>query len=233
MSNISRKLTGAAGLAAVLVIASPAMAQSYPNGYGYPQNNGGGIVGAIINSVTGGYGQYPQGNYGYGQVSQRAVVQQCAAVAEQRLSGQYRGRGYGAYNGNGYRNGYRQQGYGQQGYGQQGYGQQGYGYQNQSGGRVLGVTSVERRSNGGLRVRGVATSGAYGQQGYQSGYGRQGYQSGYGRQGYQRGYGQQGYQNGYGANGQADLSFNCKVNARGQVTDVNFTRNNVGYGRGY
>ena len=217
MSAFSKITMSVAGLAAAAGMAAPAAAQYYP------QNNGGGIVGAIINSVTGGYGQYPQGNYGYGQVSQRAVVQQCAAVAEQRLSGQYRGQGYGAYNGNGYRNGY-----GQQGYGQQGYGQQGYGYQNQSGGRVLGVTSVERRSNGGLRVRGVATSGAYGQG--QQGYG---YQSGYGRQGYQRGYGQQGYQNVYGANGQADLSFNCKVNARGQVTDVNFTRNNVGYGRGY
>jgi len=196
MSAFSKITMSVAGLAAAAGMAAPAAAQYYP------QNNGGGIVGAIINSVTGGgYGQYPQGNYGYGQVSQRAVVQQCAAVAEQRLSGQYRGQGYGAYNGNGYQNGY-----GQQGYSQRGYGQQGYGYQNQSGGRVLGVTSVERRSNGGLRVRGVATSGAYGQQ---------------------------GYQNGYGANGQADLSFNCKVNARGQVTDVNFTRNNGGYSRGY
>ncbi len=196
MSAFSKITMSLAGLAAVAGMAAPAAAQYYP------QNNGGGIVGAIINSVTGGYGQYPQGNYGYGQVSQRGLVQQCAAAAEQRLSGQYRGQGYGAYNGNGY---------------QQGYGQQGYGYQNQGGGRVLGITSVERRSNGGLRVRGVATSGAYGQQGY----------------GYQNGYGRQGYQNGYGANGQADLSFNCKVNARGQVTDVNFNRNNVGYSRGY
>ncbi len=195
MSSIKTIMFGTAGLAMTLAVAAPAAAQSY-----YPQNNGGGIVGAIINSVTGGYGQYPMGNYGYQQVSQRSLVQQCAVAAEQRLSGQYRGQGYGAYNGNGY---------------QQGYGQQGYGYQNQSGARVLGVTSVERRSNGGLRVRGVATSGAYGQQGY----------GGYG----QRGYGQQGY----GANGQADLSFNCKVNSRGQVTDVTIARNNVRYGRGY
>ena len=184
-------LFGAAGLAMTFAAASPAAAQSY-----YPQNNGGGIVGAIINSVTGGYGQYPMGNYGYQQVSQRSLVQQCAAATEQRLSGQYRGQGYGAYNGNGY---------------QQGYGQQGYGYQ-QGGGRVLGITSVERRSNGGLRVRGVATSGAYGQQGY----------------------GQQGYgDRGYGPQGQADLSFNCKVSARGQITDVTIARNNVRYNRGY
>ena len=182
-------LFGAAGLAMSLAAAAPAAAQSY-----YPQNNGGGIVGAIINSVTGGYGQYPMGNYGYQQVSQRSLVQQCAIATEQRLSGQYRGQGYGAYNGNGYQNGY---------------GQQGYGYQNQAGGRVLGITSIERRNNGGLNVRGVATSGAYAQQAY--------------------GYGQQGY----GVAGQADLSFNCRVNARGQVTDVRLSRNNVRYNQGY
>jgi hypothetical protein len=181
-------LFGAAGLAMSLAAAAPAAAQTY-----YPQNNGGGIVGAIINSVTGGYGQYPMGNYGYQQVSQRGLVQQCAVATEQRLSGQYRGQGYGAYNGNGY--------------------QQGYGYQNQGGARVLGITSVERRGNGGLSVRGVATSGAYGQQAY----------------------GQPGYRNqqGYGANGQADLSFNCKVNARGQITDIKLARNAVRYNRGY
>jgi hypothetical protein len=117
-------------------------------------------------------------------------------AAEQRLSGSYRGQGYGAYNGNAY-------------------GQRGYGYQNQSGARVLGITSVEARANGGLRVRGVATSGAYGQQGYG-----------------QQGYGQR-YQNGYAANAQADLSFSCKVSARGQITDVNIARNNVRYSRGY
>jgi hypothetical protein len=176
-------LFGAAGLAMTFAVAAPAAAQSY-----YPQNNGGGIVGAIINSVTGGYGQYPMGNYGYQQVSQRHMVQQCAAATEQRLAGQGRGQGYGAYNGNGY--------------------QQGYGYQNQGGARVLGITSVERRGNGGLSVRGVATSGAYGQQGYRN-------------------------QQGYGANGQADLTFNCKVNARGQITDVKIARNNVRYNRGY
>ena len=190
MFSIKTIMAGTAGIAMALAVATPAAAQTY-----YPQNNGGGIVGAIINSVTGGYDQYPMGNYGYQQVSQRSLVQQCALAAEQRLSGGY-GQGYGAY-------------------GQQGYGQRGYGYQNQGGGRVLGITSVERRSNGGLRVRGVATSGAYGQQGY-------GYQQGYG----QRGYAQQGY-------GQADLSFNCKVSPRGQISDLTISRNNVRYNRGY
>ena len=191
MTNFKTIAIGTAGLALTLAAAAPASAQ-----YGYPQPQGG-VVGAIVNAVTGGgYGQYPMGNYGYQQVSQRQLVQQCAVAAEQRLSGSYRGQGYGAYNGNAY-------------------GQQGYGYQNQSGARVLGITSVEQRGNGGLRVRGVATSGAYGQQGYQ------------------QGYRQQGYQNGYNAGAQADLSFNCKVNMRGQVTDVTIARNNVRYNRGY
>ena len=193
MTSFKTIMIGSAGLALTLAAASPAAAQYYPQ-----QRSSGGVIGAIINSVTGGYGQYPQGNYGYGQVSQRGLVQQCAAAAEQRLSGGYSNQGYN-------------------GYGQQGYGQQGYGYQNQGGGRVLGVTSVERRSNGGLRVRGVASSGAYAQQGY-------GYQNGY-----NQGYGQHGY----GANAQADLTFNCKVSPRGQISDVTFSRYNQGYNQGY
>ena len=213
MTNFKTIMIGSAGFAMALAAAAPAAAQSY----GFPQQSGGGVVGAIVNAVTGGYGRYPMGNFGYSQVSQRGLVQQCAAAVEQRLSGGNRGQG----------NGY------QQGYGQQGYGQQGYGYQNQGGGRVLGILGVERRSNGGLRVHGLATSGAYGQQGYN------GYNKGFGQQGYgnqgdnQQGYGQQGYGQGYGANQQADLSFNCKVSPRGQINAVNIERNNNGYNRGY
>jgi hypothetical protein len=188
MSHISKMLIGAAGLAALVGVASPAMAQSYP--YGYPQQQQQqGVLGAIINSVTGGgYGQYPQGNYGYGRVNERAAVSQCAAAAEQRINGSYRG---------------------QQGYGYNGYNQ---GYQNGYGqARVLGITNVERRNNGSLRVTGVATSGqAYG--GYQNGY--------------------NGYQNGYQAQQQADLRFTCRVNLRGQVSDLKINRGNVAY-RGY
>ncbi|MBA3666900.1 MAG: hypothetical protein H0W65_04160 [Sphingomonas sp.] len=203
MSNISKLLVGAAGLAAVVGVASPAMAQGYPYGYGNQgQSTGSGIVGAIINSVTGGgYGRYPQGNYGYGQVNERTAVSQCAAAAEQRLNG-----------------GYGQSSYGNQGYGNNGY-QSGYGQA-----RVVGITNVERRSNGKLRVTGLASSGqAYG------GYGNQGY----GNQGYgNQGYGNQGYQGGYGAAGQADLSFTCKVDYSGRVTSLNFNRQTA-YGRGY
>jgi hypothetical protein len=45
----------------------------------------------------------------------------------------------------------------------------GYGYNpygGYGGGRVLGVSRIEPRSNGGLTVRGVATSGRYGGYGY-------------------------------------------------------------------
>lgn len=213
MSNISKILVGAAGLAAVVGAASPAMAQGYPYGTPYGTPNNGGVLGAIINSVTGGgYGQYPQGNYGYGQVNERVAVSQCAAAAEQRLNGGYRQQGYG----NGYQNNGYQYGYGNNGY-QNGY-QNGYGQA-----RVVGITNVERRGNGNLRVTGLATSGAaygaYGNQGYDNRY--QG--NGYGNQGY----GNQGY-----ANQAADLRFTCKVNLRGQVTDVKINRRTA-YGRGY
>ena len=196
MTTLSRVLIGTAGLGAALTIVSPAQAQQ-PYPYTNPNT---GVVGAIINSVTGGgYGQYPQGNYGYGQTNQRAAVGMCAAAAEQRISGNYRGQpGYG------YNNGYANNGY------QQGYAN---GYNGQ-GARVLGITNVERRNNGSLKISGVASSGrAYG-------YNNQGYNG-------------QGYngQNAY-ANQAADLRFTCKVNTRGQVTDVNINRNQVAY-RGY
>jgi hypothetical protein len=213
MTTMSKMLIGTAGLAAALTIASPAAAQAYP--YANPNS---GIVGAIINSVIGsgygqypqrayGYGQYPQGNYGYGQVNERAAVGMCAAAAEQRISGTYRGQpGYG-YN-NGYNNGYAYNGY------QQGYAN---GYNGQTA-RVLGITNVERRYNGSLKVSGVASSG----RGY--GYNGQGYYN----QGYNNGYnGQYAY-----ANQAADLRFTCKVNTRGQVSDIDINRNQVAY-RGY
>lgn len=190
MTIIRNILIGTAGLAATVALAAPAAAQGYP--YGYPQQQQGGVLGAIINSVTGGYGQYPQGNYGYGQVNQRSAINQCAAAAEHRLNGGYRGQ-----SGYGYQNGYSQYGYGQQG-----------------GGRVLGITNVERRNNGGLKVTGVASSGqAYGAY----------------NQGYNQGYGYNGYQ----AQQQADLRFTCRVNMRGQVSDLRISRNQSAYYRGY
>lgn len=132
MSVLVKVLTGAAGLAAVVGFASPAAAQYYP-GYGYGYNNGGGVVGAIVNSVLGG----GYGNYGG---NDRFAVDQCSRAVEARLGGGY--RNYGGYGGYGYNNGY-------------------------GGGRVLGITRVERR-NSGIRVRGVASSG--GRSGYGYGY---------------------------------------------------------------
>jgi hypothetical protein len=129
MSVLVKVLTGAAGLAAAVSFASPAAAQYYPN-YGYGYNNGGGVVGAIINGVIGG------NQYGYSMGNDRFAVDQCSRAVEARLGGGY---GYGGY---GYNNGY-------------------------GGGRVVGITRVERR-NSGIRVRGIATSGA---RGYGYGYG--------------------------------------------------------------
>ena len=198
MTNLSRLLIGTAGLAATLALASPAAAQQP-----YPYNQDTGVLGAIVNAVTGngynqypqgayGYGQYPQGNYGYGQTNQRAAVGMCAAAAEQRIGATYRGQpGYG-YNSSyqGYANGY-----------------------NGQIGRVLGITNVEARYNGSLKVSGIASSG----RGY--GYNGQGYSNGFN--------GQNAY-----ANQAADLRFTCKVNTLGQVTDVNINRNQASY-RGY
>ena len=163
MSATLKILTGAAGLAAAVGLATPASAQYYPQpsypqpGYGYGNQN---PVGQIVNSILG-YGRYPYGNYGYNQYGHQAqVVDQCARAVQQRLSG-----GYGAY-------------YGNRGY-NQGYGNRGYGYnQGYGGGSVQGITRVERKSYG-LKVYGVASSGYRGYEGYgRSGYGNYGYGAG-------------------------------------------------------
>ncbi|MGH6659262.1 MAG: hypothetical protein ACREBM_06380, partial [Sphingomicrobium sp.] len=97
---------------------------------------------------------------------------QCMGAVQQRLSA---GNGYDRGYGNGY-----------------GYG----GYQQQYGGaRVLGVSDIDQRSNGGLTVRGVANSGRNAAYGY-------------------------GYGNGYNSQGQVDLTFRCKTDARGYVVDI-------------
>jgi len=199
MSAKLKILTGAAGLAAMAGLATPAAAQYYPQpgygypqpgyGYGYNQNPIGQIVGQIL-----GYGRYPYGNYGYNQYgNQSAAIDQCARAVDARLNG-YRGGYYGYGNvpyGGGYGNPYG------------GY-NQGYG----GGGRVQGVTRVERKSYG-LKVWGVATSGYRGYDGY----GRRGYGS-----------------YGYGAG--ADLSWNCEVRYDGRIRDIDINRRSA-YWRGY
>jgi len=74
------------------------------------------------------------------------------------------------------------------------------GYNGDGGGRVLGISRVEPRSNGGLTVRGVATSGRYAA---------------------------------YGNNqGQVDLTWKCKVDYRGYVSDIDLNRAQSNYGYG-
>lgn len=182
------KMVLASGVAAAALIgAAPAAAQYYPN-YGY--NNGGGVVGQVIQQVLGG-GQYGYGNgNGYGGNSQYAVAQ-CARAVEARVNRDY---------------GYRAGSYGYGGYG--GYG--GYnGYAQQGSARVLGITSVEPRSNGRLKVRGIVTANAYG--------------GGYG------GYG------GYGGSAQpgGELTFKCSIDYRGYISDIDLERSGYAYGYGY
>ena len=184
MSLKMKILAGAAGLAAAVGVATPAAAQYYPQpGYGYP--NQGGVVGAIVNQVLG-YGQYPYGNYGYNQGygNQRYAIDQCARAVESRLNGGgYGNWGYQGWNGyNRYNNGY--------------------------GGRVLGITRVERKSYG-LKVWGVASSGYNGYDGYN-----------------RRGYGNYGY------NAGADLRWDCEVRHNGRIREVDINRRTANW-RGY
>ena len=210
MSVTTKILAGATGLAALVGFAAPAAAQYYPGypGSGYGNNN---VVGQIIGQVLG-YGRYPYGNYGYNQGygNQSMAIDQCARAVEARVGG-HRGGYYGYGNmpyGGQYGNPYGGQ-YGNP-YGGYGYGNQGYGYGNQGygAGRVLGVTRVERK-NYGLKVRGVASSGY-------SGY------DGYGR----RGYGSYGYGAG------ADLSWSCEVRYDGRIRDIDVRRRTANW-RGY
>ncbi len=221
MTLFSKLLVGSAvvGMAAV---ATPAAAQYYPQQPYYPQsqpNPGyaqpGGIVGQVINQVLGG------GRYGaYGQGNDRVAVDQCARAAEVRVSQDNRRGVYGRWN----------QGYGQQGNGYQGY-NQAYGQA-----QVVGITGVQRVRSG-LRVTGLidtrmrANLGGYGQynqygQAY-PGYPNQAYPNqAYPNQGFpKQGYGQQHYP-AYDAR-LADLSFNCRVDSRGRIADLDIRRTNA------
>ena len=207
MKAVSKFMFGGAAIAA-LVTAAPAAAQYYPSqgygnqGYGNQGYGNNNVVGNILNQILGGGGN----NY---RQDDRYAIDMCVRATEARL--------------NGYSGTYNYNGYGQYG----GYGNQGYN-QGYNGARVSRITNVERRSNG-LKIYGLASAGFGRGQGYnQQGYGNQGYGSqGYGNQGY----GNQGYSNqGYGNQGRNNLRFNCKVNFRGQVTDVDIDRRRSGYG---
>ena len=162
---------------------------------------GGAALAALVTAAPAAAQYYPGYGYGGGDVVGQVI-------------GSILGGGYGAQ-GYGYGNGY---GYGvnsQAAVGQctnavqarlsggynNGYGYNGYGYNGYGAGRVLGISRVEPRSGGGLTIRGVATSGQYA-----------------------------GYN--YGYNGQApiDLTFKCKTDYRGFITDVDIDRAQSNYG---
>ncbi|HYI43390.1 MAG TPA: hypothetical protein VD768_07195 [Sphingomicrobium sp.] len=145
MKAVTKILSGAAGIAALVGMAAPAAAQ-YPGYYpGY--NTGTNVIGQVLNSIINPYGQrtpyaygqqvpygYGQVPYGYGQqyggLNTQAAVSQCSAAVQSRIAQQYSaGYGYAPYN-----NGY-------------------------STARVVNITRVEPRSNTTMRVRGNATSG--------------------------------------------------------------------------
>lgn len=193
MSVKTKFLAGAAGLAALVGFSAPAAAQYYP-GYGYGSGyNNNNVVGGIVNSILG-YGRYPHGNYGYNTyANQSGAVDQCARAVEARLNGYNGYYGYGNVPNRGYGGPYGGYGY-----------NQGYG----AGGRVQGITRVDRKSYG-LKVYGVASSGYRGYDGY----GRRGYGS-----------------YGYGAG--ADLSFNCEVRYDGRIRDIDVKRRSANW-RGY
>ena len=156
---------------AALAGAAPAAAQYYP-GYGSPYGYGYG--GNVVGQVI---NQVLGGGYGYNGygMNSQAAVSQCVGAVQARLNG-----GSGGYAYNGYASPY------------------GGGYGNA---RVLGISRVEPRSNGGLTVRGVANSGRYA--------------------------------GAYGYNGQSqvDLTFKCKTDFRGLITDVDIdpAQSNYGY----
>jgi hypothetical protein len=135
----------------------------------------GGVAIAALATAAPAAAQYYPGYPGYGYGGGGNVVGQ---VINQVLGGGY-GGGYGNY------------------------GYNSYGYNGSYGNaRVLGISRVEPRSNGGLTVRGVANSGRYA--------------------------------GAYGYNGQSqvDLTFKCKTDYRGFVTDVDVDRAQSNYGYG-
>ena len=131
MKAFTKFLAGGVAIAA-LAGAAPAAAQYYP-GYGYP-----------------GYGYgYPGYGYGGGNV--------IGSIINSVTGGGYGGYGYNVPGGSRIAasqcTAAVQQRLG-------GYG--GYGYPGAyGGGRVLGINSIEVRSNGGYKVRGVAAGGGY------------------------------------------------------------------------
>ena len=195
MKAVTKILTGAAGVAALVGMAAPAAAQ-YPGYYpGY--NPGANVVGQVIQSVLNPYGGQQQ----Y-RLSPQQAVSQCTAAVQGRLAQRY-SAGYSPYAQQGY-SPYAQQGYSPYGgYAQQGYSPYGGAYAvAQTQARVLSIRSIEHRSSTTMRVRGYATSGV--QAASYGGY---------------SGYNQYAY-----AQPTADLSFRCDIDSRGYIRDIDIDR---------
>lgn len=124
------------------------------------------------------YNQYAYGGGAYG-VNAAAAAQQCTAAVQNRL---YNRTSLGAILGSL------------------------VGIPTTPAGRVLSVTQERRTGDGGMRIRGLATSGRYAY----NNYGPYGYGA----------YGALGY----GVNQSADLSFRCDVDYRGFVRNVDINR---------
>jgi hypothetical protein len=206
MKAITKFLAGGLGLAA-MAASAPAAAQYYPGYPGGGYGGGGNVINDILGQILGGR-SYAN--------NERYAVEQCVRAVEYRINtrgldnegGRYRQYGYGYGYNNRYGNGYM-------------------------GARVTSVTQVSRRSNGGLKVFGYATTGG---QGYNPGYGGgpgYGYGGpdpyGYGQPGYGYGGGYGGYGGGYA---QGDAQFDCTIDRYGRITDIDAKRNrNYGYRR--
>ncbi len=168
----------------------------------------GGVAAAALMTAAPAAAQYYPG-YGYPGYGGGNVVGQ---VLNQVLGGGYGGYGYNQYNQQAIVNQCvnavqaRLNGGGYGGYG----GYAPYGYNNgyngygYGGARVLGISRVEPRSSGGLTVRGVANSGMAAGYGY-----------------------------GYAGQGQVDLTWKCKTDYRGFISDIDIDRVNRSSSYGY
>jgi hypothetical protein len=198
MTAVKKFLAGGAVVAA-LVTATPASAQYFPgSGYG-----GGDILGQILGSIIGGGAQYgsPYGSAYGGYGSPYGYGMGYGSPYGGGYGSPY-GGGYGSPYGGGYGSPYGGQGNGgyassnsyavgqcmgavQQRLGAS-YGQSQYG----GGARVLGVSDVQPRNNGGMLVSGVANSGRTGAYGYN------------------------------GGQPPVDITFTCKTDRSGQVSSI-------------
>ena len=164
---------------------------------------GGVVAAALIGAAPASAQVFPGygGGYGgYGYGGGDVVGQVIGQVIAGSMGGYGGYSPYGGYGGYGGNYGY---GYGNQGINSQAAVSQCMGavQTRLNGGRVLGVSRVEQRNGGGLNIRGVANSGRAGAYAYT-----------------------------YGAQAPVDLTFTCRTDFRGMITDVDIDRAQSNYG---